>query len=315
MQPVRATFAKTHFTLAMHRHFKLIAALLLLTIGTVAPAQDKLKDGTTLAWTKDITVGQAQLKNDSVSLPALTVPVYESKAGEVWGLLKKELPGASFKKQGSLMKAAGVSLSPAQAAPADVLAQVVQDKKQGMSTLTFAFLKAGTNEPMDAAQLEPAMRELGVNLNKAVVQGQLNQWEKVLGKAGSKAEGAAKDQAKAQSRMIKAQSELEKITREKSKLQNERAVLQKEVDLYNQKWTLSQNPKDLKKLAKARDGITKNDNQMAKSMDREAKVQRDLSKSSSAVPDAQKAKDQKTAAQADVQRTVDALRNKLNSIR
>ncbi|HRN35687.1 MAG TPA: hypothetical protein PLL18_02105 [Flavobacteriales bacterium] len=292
----------------MHFASNLFSIALALATSTSLIAQNALKDGTSLSWDKEIAVAQGQLKTDSLSLSSLSVPVYEAKAGQVWTLLKAALPGADFKKQGSVMKAANVAFSPAMGSTVDVLGTVVENKKPVFSTLSLAFLQPGTNVPVEPAALEPAMRELGVKLNKAVVQGQLDEWAKKLGKADSKTESAAKSQDKAQAK-------LEKITKEKSKLQNEHAVMQKEIDLYNQKWTLSQNPKDFKKLTKSRAKITKNEGRMAKAMDAEAKAQRELSKSSSALPDAQKAKDQKASAQAEVQRTVDALQRKLDSIR
>ncbi len=295
------------------RNSLLLTALALLA-GTGVNAQNALKDGTTLQWDKEINVGTDSLRNDSVTVAALAVPVYEASASQVTGLLKTVMPGASFKKQGDLLKATATSFGPS-GTPMDVLARVVQDKKMGLSTLSLAFLQPGTSMAVDPSALQPAVRDLGVQLNKAVVQEQLNGWTAKLDKAGGKAESASQGEAKAQERATKAQGELEKIVKEKSKLQSEHAVLQKEVELYNQKWTLSQDPKDFKKLTKARGKITKNEEKMAKAMSSEAKAQEEITKTGSALPEAQKAKEEKAATQAEVQRTVDALQRKLESIR
>ncbi|MBP8822135.1 MAG: hypothetical protein KBH07_00665 [Flavobacteriales bacterium] len=297
------TTSRTTYTLAL----ALVAA-------TTVNAQNALKDGTTLQWDKEIAVGMDSLRNDSVTVAALTVPVFEASAAQVTGLMKTVMPGAAFKKQGDLQKAVGVNFGPA-GTPLDVLARVAQDKKSGTSTLALAFLQPGTSTSLDPASLQPAVRDLGVQLNKAVVQGQLNTWTAKLDKAGSKTESATQSQDKAQGRVNKAQADLDKIARDKSKLQSEHAILQKEIDLYNQKWTLSQDPKDFKKLTKSRAKITKNEGKMAKAMEAEAKSQKELTKSGTALPQAQKAKDQQAAAQAEVQRTVDALQRKLESIR
>lgn len=297
------TLIRSSFTLAL----ALVAA-------TTLRAQNALKDGTTLQWDKEIAVGTDSLRNDSVTVAALTVPVYEASASQVTGLLKTVMPGATFKKQGDLLKAGGVNFG-GSGSLTDVLARVVQDKKQGRSMLALAFLQPGTSTALDLAALQPAVRDLGVQLNKAVVQSQLNTWSSKLDKAGSKAESATQSQDKAQGRVNKAQANLDKIAKEKSKLQSEHAIMQKEIDLYNQKWTLSQDPKDFKKLTKAREKITKNEGKMAKAMDSEAKAQKELTKSGTALPQAQKAKEEKAAAQAEIQRTVDALQRKLESIR
>ncbi len=290
------------------------AIALVLAGSTALRAQTALKDGTLLQWDKQINVGADSLRNDSVNVPALNVPVYEASASQVVDLLKKAIPGAAFKKQGDVLKAAGASFA-ATGSPMDVLAKVVQDKKAGVSNLSLAFLQPGTSNPVQSTALQAAVRELGVGLNKSVVQAQVDEWKKKLGKADSKTESATKDQDKAQGKLNKAQAQLEKTAKEKSKLQNEHAILQKEIDLENQKWTLSQDPKDLKRLTKARAKIQKNEAKMAKVMDTEAKTQKDLTKSSESLPEAQKAKEAKAAAQAEVQRTVDALQRKLESIR
>lgn len=310
----RSTFTheKNHFGM---RHFRTLFALpLTLITTTAAHAQNTLKDGTALRWEKEIAVSTDSLRNDSVTVPALSVPVYEATASQVSDLLKTAMPGAAFKKQGQLLKATGVPFA-STGTPMDILANVAQDKKQGLSTLSLAFLAPGTSTPVENAALQPAVRDLGVKLNKAVVQQQVDDWKKKLDKADSKTESAAKSQDKAQGKLNKAQSQLEKSAKEKSKLQNEHAILQKQIDLENQKWTLSQDPKDLKKLTKARSKITKNEAKMAKVMDAEAKAQKDLTKSSSSLPDAQKEKEAKAAAQAEVQRTVDSLQRKLKNIR
>ena len=290
------------------------ALVFVLASSATLQAQTALKDGTSLQWDKQINVGADSLRNDSVTVPAFSVPVYEAGASQVADLLKKAIPGASFKKQGDLLKAAGASFA-STGSPMDVLAKVVQDKKAGVSNLSLAFLQPGTSNPVQSTAMQAAVRELGVGLNKSVVQAQVDEWKKKLGKADSKTASATKDQDKAQGKLNKAQAQLEKTAKEKSKLQNEHAILQKEIDLENQKWTLSQDPKDLKRLTKARAKIQKNEAKMAKEMDTEAKTQKDLTKSSESLPEAQKAKEAKAAAQAEVQRTVDALQRKLESIR
>lgn len=298
----------------MRASFSLSAITFTLAMPLSIAAQDALKDGTSLLWDKQINVAADSLRNDSVTVPAFTVPVYEAGGSQALDLLKKAIPGASFKKQGDLLKAVGASFA-ATGSPMDILTRVAQDKKAGLSNVSLAFLQPGTSTPVQSAALQSAVRELGVGLNKSVVQGQIDEWKKKLGKADSKTASATKDQDKTQSKLNKAQAQLEKITQEKSKLQSEQAIQQKQIDLENQKWTLSQDPKDLKRLTKARAKITKTEAKMAKAMSAEAKAQADISKYGSSLPDAQKAKEAKAAAQAEVQRTVDALQRKLESIR
>lgn len=299
----------------MHTRRSLLVLPFALALAMGSTAQNTLKDGTTLVWDKVIAVGADSLRNDSVNVPAFSVPVHEASAKQVSALLKTVLPGASFRKQGRLMKATGVTFAAAGSAPVDVLARVTQNKKQRLSTLSLAFLNSGTSTPVGNPALSPAVRDLGVQLNKAVVQQQVDAWTKKLGKAHGKTESAAKSRDKARKKLNKAQSQVEKNAKERSKLQNERAIMQREIDLYNEKWMLGQDPKDLKKLTKARSRITKNEARMAKLMANEAKAQRELSKTSSNLPDVQQEQDAKAAARNEVQRTVDALQRKLENIR
>ncbi len=298
---------------AIQRTLSLLCAAAALS--ATLHAQDKLKDGTSLTWNKTIGVGQDSLMNDTVMVPARTVPIYEADDPQVAKLLEKVIPGSSFKKQGKLLSASDVVFPSASDSPVQLLASIERNKKENLSLLKLAFLQAGAPLVGNDAKLNEALRDLGVKLNKAVVQEQIDDWNKQLDKAGSKAESATKASDKTQGKLNKSQSKVAKASKERSKLQGDHAVLQKEIDLLNQKWTLSQDPKDLKKLTKARGKITKNESKMAKAMKAEADAQKDVSKYTEALPDAQKTEQAKAATQAEVQRTVDALQRKMENIR
>jgi chromosome segregation ATPase len=77
------------------------------------------------------------------------------------------------------------------------------------------------------AKLNEAVRDLGVKLNKGVVQEQIDDWNKQLDKAGNKAESASKASDKTQGKLNKSQSKVAKASKERSKLQGDHAVLQK----------------------------------------------------------------------------------------
>src|SRR5690606_17029806 len=152
------------------RHFLSLTTLsILLVLSPGVQAQHSLKDGTSLTWDKEIIVAGDSLRNDSVTVPAHTVPVFEASTSQVTGLLKTVLPGATFKKQGQLLKATGVHFA-STGSPMDVLARVTHEKKLKRSALSLAFLQPGTSTPVENAALQPAVRDLGVQLNKAVVQ-------------------------------------------------------------------------------------------------------------------------------------------------
>ena len=163
--------------------------------------------------------------------------------------------------------------------------------------------------------LEAAMRDLSIRMNKAVVQQQIDDQKKKLEKLTGKTENAVKAQDKTQGKLNKAQKKMEKISKEKVDLQNQHNILEKDIALQNERWTTSQDPKDLKKLTKARTKITKNESKLASALKDESKTQADIAKYTAAVPDATKVREAKATDQAEVQRTVDALQRKLEAVR
>lgn len=295
-----------------YRHISLLT--LSITLAFSVTAQDKLDDGTLLTWNQEISVGMDSLRNDSAMLPAYTTNVYETRASRMEDLLTKALPAAKFKKTGDVLRADNVLFPAGASAPVTLLVRSTDDKRSGKTMLLLSVLQNGAPVAHTPA-LENAVHDLGVRLNKAVVQQQIDDQKKKLAKTADKTESAVKDQDKAQGKLNKAQAEMKKIAKTKLDLQNEHNILEKDIALQNERWTTSQDPKDLKKLTKARDKISKNESKLADTLKDETKTQADIAKYTAQVPDAAKARDAKAATQADVQRTVDSLQRKLESIK
>ncbi|MBK8580548.1 MAG: hypothetical protein IPL86_01500 [Flavobacteriales bacterium] len=279
-----------------------------------ATAQDKLPDGTSLTWDHELAVGLDSLKNDSVMVQAYSIRVYEARANQLGELLEKALPAAKFKKSGYLMKAENVLFPAGSGTPVNLVASTDEDKKTGVATLRMAILNSSGLIP-HTTELEAGMHDLSIRMNKALVQEQIDEQKKKLEKVTGKTESAVKAQDKTQGKLNKAQKKMEKISKEKVDLQNEHNILEKDIALQNERWTTSQDPKDLKKLTKAREKITKNESKLASALKDESKTQADISKYTEAVPDAAKEREAKATDQADVQRTVDALQRKLEAVK
>lgn len=277
-------------------------------------AQNKTKEGYSLSWDRTITTGTDSIAYGSIQVPATTVPVYEARPSDLSGLLKTALPMATFKEAGEVMTANTVTL-PNITGPVDLVATTKEDKKGGFTTLAFGMMQNGVPLAVDQSTQQNVVRDLGVKLNKAVVQKQLDTWQGKLEKAGKQQAGAEADKDKANAKVSKANAELEKTVAKRSSLQREIANNQADIARQDVRWQTSQNPKDLKKLTKLREQLAKNEKKLADTMADETKQTKTANKRQDELPGAMKDHDKVAEGKAEVQRTVDALKAKLDNIR
>ncbi len=293
---------------------RIVSLSLSVVITLSAFAQNKTKEGYSLSWDKEIVTGHDTILSGAVKVPAATVPVYEARTNEVADLLKKALPMASFKESGGVYTANAVNLSTTMPA-VDVLATAKDDKKGGFTSMAFAFLQNGVPVSGDAGVLASTARELGVKMNKAVAQKQLDVWQGKLDKAVKEQQSVQADKEKATEKVNKANDDLGKTVKKRGDLQREISNTQADITRQETRWATSQDPKDLKKLTKLKEKQTKSEKKLADAMAQEAKQTKTANKRQDELPDAHKDHEKVTESKEEVQRTVDALRQKLDSIR
>jgi hypothetical protein len=278
-------------------------------------AQNKTKDGFLMSWDKEVVTGNDSIPGGSLKVPAFTVPVYEARPSDVMDHLKTVLPMATFKESAGILSANAVNLPEVATGPVDILARVTENKKGGYTTLALAMLQNGVPVVGDASVQRSTVRDIGVKLNKAVVQEQLATWENKLTKAGERHEDAKADREKAQGKVVDANADLEKAVSKRGTLQKDIANIQADITRQEVRWQTSQNPKDLKKLTKLREKLSKSEKKLADAMADESKTQKSVNKRQEAVPDAMKDNEKLAQDKESVQRTVDALKRKLDNIR
>ena len=297
----------------MMRTSLLLSSALLLNLATQAQTT---KEGHALLWSNTLTVVPDSLVNGKFKLPAYTITVFESDASTVLDLWKNEYKAISQTITGSKpTKAVGAMQSAVSTSPLLILANSNADKKAGIGKLTVAFAKNDSVPAEEQQAAERVMMDLAVKYNKAVVQEQITAKEKSLEKATGKAESAQASAAKLDKKSEKANSELKKIKAKQGKVQGNNAKLSGEIAGLEKKFQLTNNPKDLAKLAKVRQKLTKGEAELAKLLSSEAKAQGNVNKIESAKPDAAKTEADRTQTREEILKEVEQLKRKLNDIR
>ena len=297
-----------------HLPTALSLAAMLAMYGASAIAQTT-KDGTQLEWRNELTVVPYTIKVGDKEFPAHTISIFEVDASTALDLWKAEYLPISAKVDGKPMRATSTRLPKLQEAPVTVLAEASSDKKAGLAKLTVAFLADDTTAlPEDPAQAAVA-HDLAVSLNKAVVQRQIDRYQKELDKVTDKYGGSQEDVAKAKSKVTKTNRSLDKTRSKRAKIEANNARLYGEIAGLEKKFALSNDPKDLKKLTKARSKLANNEKDQAKLLTQEVKLEGSLGKQQNTVEShATKAADHAESKE-DLLRIVTALKRKYDKIR
>jgi hypothetical protein len=279
-------------------------------------AQAKTKEGFATTWDHPITVVPDSLTNGKHKLPAYTIAVFETDANDVLDQWKADMKALSMEVTGSKpAKASGVMLTSVSEAPTNMLVTTTTEKKADMVRMTVAFvLTDSTAAPADPRQ-ESYLRSLGVKYNKAVVQTQIDSYQKMLDKAGDKLTSAQGDEAKTQQNLSKANSNLEKLKAKRAKVMAANAEISGDIAGLEKKFALTNDPKDLQKLTKSREKLAKGESSVAKLMQSEAKMQGTVNKYQQQLPDRAADQQEITQSKEELTNTLNALKRKQDSIR
>lgn len=294
----------------------LLSTLALAVAATTAQAQDKTKEGFVLGWNNTIVVVPDTLVNGTHKLPAHTITVFESDGNQAMDLWKNSMKAKSREVTGSKpVQAIGVDPGGLSTAPINVLAESSTDKKAGIGRLKLAFVENDSTAVANAEGAKGQAHAMAVELNKALVQGQIDTYAKLLGKASEKTADAQADVAKNNKNLSKANSALAKSNAAVSKIQANNAKLHGEVSGLEKKFAVTNDPKDLQKLTKARGKLTKGEESLAKAMKQETKAQETVSKYQDKAPDQAKEHAERAETKQELEATKAKLERKLDAIR
>lgn len=252
---------------------------------------------------------------NKVEYPAHTITVFETDASTALDLLKVDYTPIAASIGGKPMKVSGARLTQISEEPVEVIVEASTEKKANLARLTMAFMANDTVSLEDNGEQEKLMHGLAVRLNKAVVQAQIDRYQKDLDKAADKLGGTEEDVTKAQKNLGKANSDLQKTKAKRGKVEADNAKVHGNISGLEKKFALSNDPKDLQKLTKARQKLAKNETSQAKLMQQEAKIQGNINKHQGTLDSHSKKAEGQAESKEDLLKIIAELKRKQDNIR
>ena len=230
------------------------------------------KDGTSLSWNKELVVVSGKIMVQKREFPAHTISIFETDASTVLDLWRSDLTAISTTITGSKpAKAVGVRIPKISVEPVTVFGGSSTEKKANLARITLAFAVNDSTPLVDAGEQEKWMHDLSVRLNKAVVQTQIDRYQKELDKVADKLGSTEGAVMKSEQSVSKSNSDLENLRAKRGKLETDRTALQRDVDKHEASYARTSNAKDLQKLTSARSKLSKNESSQATLMQQEAR--------------------------------------------
>lgn len=317
MHDTNGTRKQSHSLLNLLRPGSAVIMLVLSCVATSLQAQDRTESGYTLNWTGVLHLEPGTINNGKWQLAGHSIPVYEADAKDAVDLWKKEYKAFGADFSGSKpTKALHVLVPALSTAPILVLAHATDGAKHGPAKLTLAFC-ANDSTLLEIAgkNVEQVMHDLAVRLNRAVIQPQVDEQQKLMDKYADKLEGAQKDQAQAEKKAANANEDLEDAKRDKSRVGDKQAEQQQEVVKLQKRYNKSGDADDLRRLTKAQAELADLQERMSRELKDEQRAQKDANKRQDDVPDAEKDQIEYQKAKEKATSELEALKRKLEAVR
>ncbi len=292
-----------------------IPSILTLTIATLLLSASTNAQRTTpaLEWNNELAVVESTVNYGDSVLPAYTFTVFEGNRGDVLDLWRKDLTaGGAVIGKGEPFAANDVRIAELSTRPVRVITASKEDKKVGNTTVSLAFRSTDT---IPAEKAKAYVRDLAVKYNRAMVEQQIAEEEKALEKAKASLGKSASKENKLKADLQKTKNELVKLEADRTKQQKKNADILGQIAGAEQKYAITNDVKDLKKLTKYRSKLADGESKVARIMEKEAKLNATANKYSGALPDSADAKEEKEKGVASHEQRIEALRSKLAKIR
>lgn len=289
-------------------------ACLLLTVLWAGPleAQERTREGVQLNWTGSLEVGQDELMNGRHRLPGQAFTVYESDAGTVATLWRAACQRKGLVVSGrSPLRAAGGGLP---GGAALLLMRTEKGAAKGEVRVVLVHALTDSTALDDGAETRAAARSWAVELNRAVVQKQIDAQQVLVTKASGRVQQATATTDKAVQRSNKAAKDLDKAKASKAKLDRKQADLERERQRLQARYNKSKDPKDLAKLTKTQSRLLSVQQDLLKQTSKESSARAAANKRSDAVPGQQRKLDKEFAELNELNAQLEALRRKLEAV-
>lgn len=280
---------------------------------SVAPGLQAQKGDPAPEWRHELVIVPNSITYRDTLLPGFSFTVFESDQDQVMELWRADhaTRSASITK-GDVAIANGAQVAQLTTAPAQVFAQARGDKRSGNTTLAIAVR---STDSISQEKLQAYARDLAVRYNRGVVEAQIAAAEKDLEKARAALGKSASKDNKLKANVQKTNASLNKLQAERTRQQRKNAEIQGDIAGAEQKYAISNDVKDLKKLTKYRSKLAQGETKVAKIMEKEAKLNSTLTKYSGDLPDSAETKEDKARVVAKKEQQIEQLRSKLADIR
>jgi len=312
MAPATKTMITMHMP-AITRRFPLFA-LLLLTALLARPvqAQERTREGVLLTWNGSLEVAQAQLENGRHRLQGQAFTVYESDARTVATLWRAACQRKGLVVSGkSPLRAAGAGLP---GGAGLLLMRTEKGAAKGEVRVVLVHALTDSTALADEAEARAAARSWAVELNRAVVQKQIDAHQVLVTRASSNVEKATRATDKAAQRSAKAAKDLDKAKASKAKLDRKQTDLERERQRLQERYDKNKDPKTLAKLTKVQSKLLSVQQDLLKQSDKEASARAAADKRADAVPGQQRKLDKEFTEMNELNTQLDALRRKLEAV-
>ncbi|MEO8067265.1 MAG: hypothetical protein ABI599_06195 [Flavobacteriales bacterium] len=239
----------------------------------------------TSTWDHDLAPLQATMGPDSARVAAQRISIHEADDGQVADLWKKLMKerGATVERSGNNSVVQGLEMG----GPVTVRTTAERNKKSGSTDLLLA-MSGADGKPLEEARAASVAKDLAVQLNKAVVQAQVDEVQKDLDKAEKDLKGTEKDRVNAASEAEDRREDLDQGQKKVGRSLEEVEELQRDLEKLQKKYKRSQDAKVLEEIADKQKDLAKAMDKQSDLTDDQQKAGRKLEKATDEVPDAAK---------------------------
>lgn len=291
-----------------------LVVMLLFTALLVRPvqAQERTREGAQLTWKGSLEVSSAEVMNGRHRLPGQAFTVYESDARAVVDLWRAACQRKGLVVSGkSPLRAAGAGLP---GGAGLLLMRTEKGAAKGEVRVVLVHALTDSTAVADETEVRAAARTWAVELNRAVVQKQIDAHQVLVTRASSNVEKATRATDKATERSAKAAKDLEKAQSSKAKLDRKQADLERERQRLQERYDRNKDPKVLAKLTKVQSKLLKVQQDLLKQSDKESSARSAADKRADAVPGEQRKLDKEFTELNELNTQLEALRRKLEAV-
>jgi hypothetical protein len=160
-----------------------------------------------------------------------------------------------------------------------------------------------------------AVHDMSVAVNRAVVQAQVDEQEKVLRKTNGRLAGSQRDRKKADKQAANASSDLRKIQDRQAKLLRKQTMLKQDAEKLQKQLNGSDDAHTLEKMAKAHQKLADVEKEMLREQEQAVAAASHADNSKDEVPDARADEQGEEQKKEHASSELEALKSKLASIR